>query len=1193
MTRLILRLYDYIREHRKVGIFSFLACTAILLLLVFRVEYKEDISDFLPLEGKQNEALNIYQGISGADKILAVFQYADSTKTDVDAITRAIDCFIDNVNETDTSRVIKNMISQIDLGEVTAVTDFIYDNIPFFLIDSDYARIDSLLETDNYIAEQLAKDKQMLMFPSGGLFTENIERDPLDLFITAVKSLQQNINDINYEMYDGYIFSPDGKKAFVMVDSPFGASETENNARLVNMLNRCADATTKNFTDMDIHIIGGPVIAVGNAQRIKADSILAVSCAMMLILILLFVAFRNVRNLLLITVSICWGWLFGFGCLSLVHHQISVIVLGISSVVIGIAVNYPLHLIAHLSHTPEKRIAVSEIVAPLLVGNITTVGAFLALVPLQSVALRDLGLFSSFLLIGTIIFVLLYLPHIAKSEQRATQTFFSKIGDITLENKPYIVWAVTILTIIFGYYSFQTEFDANMANINYMTEEQKADMVYFQNMMKNENYFTKLYVVSSAQTMDDALDKSMNTQSSFHQLKDNGIKGIATCSRFLCSSKEQSRRLSLWKKFISRHRKTIETSLRNEGNILGFQQNSFNYFYGVLDGDYQVRPFSFFQPLESFFSGYINSSRNGDCNVVDVLSVEKTNVDYIKELLGEQGIYSFDALSMNSAIANNLSNDFNYIGWACSCIVFFFLWLSMGSIELAVLSFIPMAVSWVWILGLMSIFGIQFNIVNIILATFIFGQGDDYTIFMTEGSCYEYAYRRKILSSYKNSIVISALIMFIGIGALILARHPALHSLGEVTIVGMLSVVLMAYILPPLIYKWLVSYKGQYRLRPLSLRPLMLMLLCAVIYFFQLLTVYILGVFLFVLQKRTDSHLFFFRRYIQRLYAFDLKHICGVKLNINNMFHEDFDRPSMIISNHQSMLDTAVFMMLTPRSILVSNDHVSQNPVIKYIYKWMGFVTLSAAMKNMHSLQSLVEKGYSLVMFPEGGRNPKSSILRFHKGAFYIAEQLKLDIVPVLLHGLNHVLPRNSIAVFKGEITISVHQRITIDNQTMGCGYVERTKALHGYYLHEYKKLAERIETATYYKGLVIDRYRYKGYDITHAVTKNIKKYRCYSQWIDFKYNSEFVVIIDNGYGEFALLFALVHPSIHVISVSSDADMVSILKYSAEGVVENLCATDSLPVVNDRTIIFLVNPTKGREDIYKDCKKIMITPQEA
>lgn len=186
------------------------------------------------------------------------------------------------------------------------------------------------------------------------------------------------------------------------------------------------------------------------------------------------------------------------------------------------------------------------------------------------------------------------------------------------------------------------------------------------------------------------------------------------------------------------------------------------------------------------------------------------------------GDYCFEISQLNSTIANSLSDNFNYIGWACGFIVFFFLWLSFGNIELAALSFLPMAVSWLWILGLMAMFGIQFNIINIILATFIFGQGDDYTIFMTEGCQYEYAYGRKMLASYKNSIIISALIMFIGMGVLVLAKHPALRSLGEVTLVGMFSVVLMAYLLPPFIFKWIVSKDGKLRKRPLTLRSLLM-----------------------------------------------------------------------------------------------------------------------------------------------------------------------------------------------------------------------------------------------------------------------------------------------------------------------------------------------------------------------------------
>ena len=142
--------------------------------------------------------------------------------------------------------------------------------------------------------------------------------------------------------------------------------------------------------------------------------------------------------------------------------------------------------------------------------------------------------------------------------------------------------------------------------------------------------------------------------------------------------------------------------------------------------------------------------------------------------------------------------------YICGLIVFVFLFFSFGRVEIAAITFVPLAVGWVWILGLMSIFDIKFNIVNIILATFIFGQGDDYTIFITEGLIHEYTYGRKMLANVKKSILLSATILLIAVGSLIFAKHPAMHSLAELTIIGMATVVLCAYMLPPLIYKWLV-----------------------------------------------------------------------------------------------------------------------------------------------------------------------------------------------------------------------------------------------------------------------------------------------------------------------------------------------------------------------------------------------------
>lgn len=367
--------------HRSVCILSFVVVTLLLMLSVLRLNYKEDIADFLPLDPQHQNAMKVYQDISGANKIFAIFEHgrvctskgdtltsAEAT-SNADELVASIDKFTSLVEKADTAHEIKNLVAQVDIEKMTEVTDFVYNNIPYFLTDADYARMDSLMAQPDYIARQLDADKQMLMFPAGGLLSDNIQRDPLNLFTPVVQKLQRSDNSLKYEMYDGHIFSPDMQhsvQAIVMMDSPYGASETENNARLTKMLEACADSVMAEHNkarplnaqckgDIGVTIIGGPVIAVTNAQQIKTDSILAVTIAVVLILALLLFTFRNIRNLLLIAVSIAWGWLFAMGGLALVHDKVSIIVIGISSVIVGIAVNYPLHFIAHLSHTPDKR----------------------------------------------------------------------------------------------------------------------------------------------------------------------------------------------------------------------------------------------------------------------------------------------------------------------------------------------------------------------------------------------------------------------------------------------------------------------------------------------------------------------------------------------------------------------------------------------------------------------------------------------------------------------------------------------------------------------------------------------------------------------------------------------------------------------------------------------------------------------
>lgn len=415
----------------------------------------------------------------------------------------------------------------------------------------------------------------------------------------------------------------------MILESAFGAHESENNASLVAMLGNAKTETEAINGNLDIHIIGGPVIAVANANQIKTDSILAVCIAGFLILALLIYVFRNLRNILLIVVSVGWGWLFAMGAIALYYDSVSIIVIGIASVILGIAVNYPLHLIDHLKESDNPRAALKEIISPLVVGNVTTVGAFLCLVPLNSPALHDLGLFSSLLLIGTILFVLLFLPHAVKTRKPGSKLekeplLIARLAGVSIENSKWFVWCVLALTIVFGYFSLKTEFDSDMRNINYMTDEQKSDLSYFQSLLNTSDKTENLYIVSSGNDWDDALTQNEIIRGGVETLVSDGFASEQNnVSSFLVSKYEQQKRITKWNAFVEKYSTLFEKELSETAEKYGFSTEAFSSFEDIVNSDYEVQDFGYFKDFIStvFVGSLSEDNEKGRKSLVDRKSV--------------------------------------------------------------------------------------------------------------------------------------------------------------------------------------------------------------------------------------------------------------------------------------------------------------------------------------------------------------------------------------------------------------------------------------------------------------------------------------------------------------------------------------------------------------------------------------------
>lgn len=1151
MNRFFLSIFDYLQRHRRLCMGIIFASLGLLIVMMTSLRYNENIYDFLPLTGNEQKAISLYQDISGSKKVFVVFQPTDEKDTNGDCLAQAVDTFSIFAKKGNGRKHIKELITQVDYSKIASITDLIYKNIPLLLTAADYDKMEKSLANSTFVDEQLSADVQMIMMPSTGLFSSNIGNDPLSLFNPIIERLSTKQQSLPFDIDNGYIYTQDRKCAIAMITTPYGAVESANNAQLMNYIDSVRVQTMKAVPSVDVEITGAPVIAVDNAQQIKKDSFLAIVISITLILALLVFSFRSLKDLLLIGFSILFGWIFAMGCIANVGGSVSLIVLGIGSIIIGIAVNYPLHFVAHVAHQSTVREVLRDMISPLLIGNITTVGAFAALIPLDAPALRDLGLFAVFMLVGTILFVLIFLPHLVRkrSAERKERLSFGRLAEKSPERSRWIMPIIIVGTVVLAYFSLQTSFDADMHNINYMTPKQEKLLSQLQSTMGVSDS-SCVYVVAEGKTWDEALSTRERINAKLDSLVASGqVESYSDVSQYVCSKTEQQRRITRWNNFWDKHREDVERQLKSKSSQYGFSDDAFSGFYDIIKRNYSVEPIEHFEQIKATLLPNSFSCVEGKCSVVDVLQVSSQNVEKVKlamnETLQDDG-YAFDFVGMNSAMANSLSDNFNYIGYACSVIVFVFLWLSFGRLELSLLAFLPMALGWIWILGIMQILDMRFNIVNIILATFIFGQGDDYTIFIADGLINEYAYKRKVLLSYKNSIVISALIMFIGIGSLIVAKHPALHSLAEVTIVGMFTVVLMAWIVPPIIFKWIVCKNETYRQFPITIEQIVRTFFATVVFIFQLCCGNVLVFLMKFLLCNKKKHEKRFHRFICKSMRFHIKHIGGLKSIIRNDNGENFKRGSIIICNHQSILDTAYLLALNPHIIILVSSRVWRKPLFNSIFRYAHFINVAQPIEKIkQSIKCAVDDGYSVAIFPEAHRSSSGKIERFHKGAFYIARELELDVLPILLHGTGLAMSKDSGLISRGLVTIEIGKRISAKQLSqLGETDLQIANHLHRIYVEQYDDMKRRIENSHYFHHAIIYKYIYKGYSVERETKQMLRHYNDFCNWIDEDFDvaveenkaTKRVAIVNSGKGQFALLFALVHPQIEVHSFAFDDD---------------------------------------------------------
>jgi 1-acyl-sn-glycerol-3-phosphate acyltransferase len=288
----------------------------------------------------------------------------------------------------------------------------------------------------------------------------------------------------------------------------------------------------------------------------------------------------------------------------------------------------------------------------------------------------------------------------------------------------------------------------------------------------------------------------------------------------------------------------------------------------------------------------------------------------------------------------------------------------------------------------------------------------------------------------------------------------------------------------------------------------------------------------------------FYHRVLSRFTHSILYIMANVKKTVINPQNEDLSKPAVIICNHQSFLDILSVVMLNPKVILLTNKWVWNSPVFGAVVRMADYFPVADGVADhVERLGDRVRQGYSIVVFPEGTRSADGTIHRFHKGAFYLAEKLQIDILPLLIHGTGYAMGKGDFRLKSGSITLKFLPRISPAETGYGSSYAERTKKIARYFRAEFDALRKETETPAYYKEQWLFNYIYKGPVLEWYARIKVRQEKYYQEFHDLLPKEGQLLDLGCGYGFMAYMLNYAAPGRHILGVDYDKDKIRVAEH--------------------------------------------------
>lgn len=1071
------RLYLWLVAHRRVVLGFTLLVTVVSVVISLRIDLDEDILATLPQNDPQVDEFRY---------VLRKFRQLDRVYLDVgvpdgesEMLGLAADAVFAGLSaNTNLGRI----LYRPEMGGQQKVVNFLTGALPNLFTEADAEALAARLET-TAVREHLTGMRRRLAGPEGVVLKEVVAADPVNLsglVVHKVLPLQTGFGAS--QIVEGRITSGDGRHVLLMAEPRVLSADSRDNAALVRDLLEVARGVERQFPGVHVAITGGQRMSADNAAIIKADATRCIALGSMGVMLLCWVSYRR-RWLAVITLlPSLFSTLIALVVLTLWQKHLSAIATGFASIAVGITVDYAIHIIYHLDDAGGRDHRsmgqhLGRLVAPIILGALTTVAAFVVMMASPLAGYRQLGLFGVVGVVFSVAFALLILPllvPVAKTAGQPPLWLTRWLGSFLSWQKGHRLWLVGVVLVMSAGTALgvkRLRFEGDLARLNGITESTRRDDEIISTTWGDSLGMT--LVVARGSTPDEAL--AGNDRAAEVLARDPNVLAVHSLSSVCPSPATQEANIRRWREFWTPARRAAtQDTLRQVSGELGFRADAFAAFWQGVERDPALVSLDSFRgtPLEPVLNERVALGEGDHAISTMVKLKDRAQVEDLRRALPD--LLILDRKALVDHIAGIARSGLVRFAWWTGAIVAVILYLTLASVELVLATLLPLGVGLLWTLGAMGWLGLPIDLMNSVFVIFLIGIGEDYSVFLVMSRLDEWRGREQRLATTSASVLISALTTIFGFGVLVLADHPVLYSMGLTVLLGMVCAFAATVILTPMCMD-LLLFRDPPRGAPRWWHPLGTLWVVLHLGGSQLFLYYLLRPVLHLISPRTaDDRL----RRVTRWMARGVVHGMPFgSVKFQNLTPQTFSPSCIVISNHQSAVDVLLTVSLPADVRQTAKKRVFDAPMLGMGCHLLGHVMVEPQQPELtlRRCRERLAEGASVHFYPEGTRSYDGYLLRFHRGAFELAVELQQDILPVVLCDTNTAMPRDAYWFEPYRATVRALPRITPQTFDYSLGSLPLMRHCEAVVREALQQQLDEVNTSRVVRRKVNRLYRYQG----------------------------------------------------------------------------------------------------------------------